>query len=206
MSRELEGMEMRLQTLKLGATLIWLVSGLALAQSSTQNADPLYARLSYTTGHVVDWKQEKGNPRICLAIYRSGYYRVSRLTESGTETLQGTLSADQALRLHSMLEHLAFQSSGGAVTRNGAAMFVAEIVRRRSASHYVWINPDHQRPFPSSAMSIIKWLQDFTPEDALPLTVRELSDSSICPIASEGVLPLLASLDAAVVGSSCKRP
>ena len=194
---------MRLHTLTVGAALILLVSGLAFAQSRAQSPDPLYARLSYNGGHIVDWSQEQGNPQICFAIYRSGYYRVSRLTESGTETLQGTLSGDQALHLHSMLKNLDFQSSGGAVTRNGAAMFVAEVVRRRSARHYVWTDPDHERPFPISTMSIVEWLQDFKPEGATPLMLRELSDSSICPLASNGVLPLLANLDAAVVGSNC---
>jgi hypothetical protein len=156
---------------------------------------------------MVDWRQEQGNPQICFALYRSGYYRVSRLTEKGTETLQGTLSEDQVLRFRSMLENLDFQFSGGAVTRNGAEVLVAEVIRKRKTIHYVWIDPDHQRPFPSSAMSIVKWLQDFKPKDASLLMVRELSDQhSICPPASETVLPLSKHLRLAVVGSPCEQP
>jgi hypothetical protein len=197
--------EMRPQKIALNAALILLVSGFTFAQSKTQGPDSLYARLSYTTGHPVDWRQEQGNPHICFALYRSGYYRVSRITESGTETVQGSLSEDQVLHFRSMLENLDFQSSGPAVILNGAETLVAEVVRKRKTIHYVWIDPDHQRPFPSSTMSIVKWLQNFKPEGASPLTVRELDDSSICPLTSNGVLPLLASLDP-VVGSICRQP
>jgi len=107
-----------------------------------------------------------------------------------------------------MLENLDFQSSGGAVTRNGADVLVAEVVRKGRTIHYVWIDRDHERPFPSSAMNVIKWLQDFKPEGGSPLTVRELSDQPfICPVASNSVLPLLASLHPAPragVGSTCE--
>jgi hypothetical protein len=107
-----------------------------------------------------------------------------------------------------MLENLDFQSNGGAVTRNGAEVFIAEGVRKRKTVHYVWIDPNHERPFPNSAMSVVKWLQDFKPEGSSPLTVRELSDQpSICPLASKPMLPLLASSSPAVTGSSrCKKP
>jgi len=198
---------LRLRAITLGTTLTFLISGFAFAQSGTDRTDSLFARLSYSRGRMVDWRQEQGNAQSCFALYRSGYYRVSRLTEKGTETLQGTLSEDQVLRFRSMLENLDFQSSGGAVTRNGAEVLVAEVVGKRKTIHYVWIDPDHQRPFPSSAMSIVKWLQDFKPEGASPLTVRELSDQgSICPSASESVLPLYARLRLAVVGSPCEQP
>jgi hypothetical protein len=198
---------MRLQTVTIRATLILLISGSAFAQSRTRGPDHRLARLSYSSGGVVDWRHEQGNPQICFALYRGGYYRVSRLTEGGKETLQGTLSEDQVTRFRSMLENLDFQSSGGAVTRNGADVLVAEVVRKGKTTHYVWIDPDHERPFPSSAMSVIKWLQDFKPEGGSPLTVRELSDQpSICPVASKSILPLLASLHPAGVGSTCEQP
>jgi len=198
---------MRVQTITLEAALILLISGFTAAQSATHRPDSLFARLSYSSGHMVDWRREQGNPQICFALYRSGYYRVSRLTERGTETLQGTLAEDQVLRLRSVLENLDFQSSGDAVTRNGAEVLVAEVVRKRKSIHYVWSDPDHQRPFPSSAMNIVTWLQDFKPEGASPLPVRELSDQpSICPPASKPVVPLLATSHLPVVGSSCGQP
>ncbi len=201
---------MHLKTVALRATLISLISfisGFACAQSRTHGPDRLLARLSYSGGHVVDWRHEQGNPQICFALYRSGHYRVSRLTEGGTETLQGTLPEDQVTPFRSMLENLDFQSSGGAVTRNGAEVLVAEVVRKGRTIRYVWIDPDHERPFPTSAMSVIKWLKDFQPEGGLPLTVRELStEPSICPVASKPLLPLVASLYPAGVGSSCEQP
>jgi hypothetical protein len=199
-------MDMRLQTITLGATLIGLISGLTLAQSRTERPDSLYARLSYSSGHIVDWNQEQGNPKICFALYRSGSYRVSRLTERGTETLQGKLSDDQVARLRRILENLDFESSSGAVTRNGAEVLVAEVARKHKTVRYVWTDPDHERPFPSSAMNVVKWLQDFKPEGTSPLTMRELSDQpSICPVVSNPV-PLVASLHPAVVGSVCEQP
>jgi hypothetical protein len=200
----------RLQTVAARCTLVSLISfisAFACAQSRTHGPDRLLARLSYAGGHVIDWRHERGNPQICLSLYRSGYYRVARLTEGGTETLQGTLSRDQVTRFRSVLENLDFQSSGGAVIRNGAEVLVAEVVRKGRTMHYVWIDPDHERPFPSSAMSVVKWLQEFNPEGGLPLSVRELSDEpSICPVASESVLPLAASLHPVGAGSSCLQP
>jgi hypothetical protein len=54
-------------------------------------------------------------------------------------------------------------------------------------------------------MGVVKWLQEFNPEDGLPLSVRELSDEpSICPVASESVLPLAAGLHPVGAGSSCQ--
>ena len=180
----------------LRATLMLLISCLAFAQSRTHGSDRLFARFSYGGGHIVDWRYEQGNPQICFALYRSGYYRVSRLTERGTETLQGTLREDQVTRFRKTLENLDFQSSEGGVIREGAEMLEAEIVRKGKPMHYRWINPDDQRPFPDSVMNLVKWLRGFEPEGAFPFTERELSDQpSICPPASPNPLvPLFASL------------
>lgn len=176
---------MRLRNLAVEATLILLISVFALGQSTALKTDSLYARLSYTTGHGIDWNQQPGNPRICIALYRSGYYQLSRLTEMGTETLQGMLSKDQRWHFRRLVESLDFQSSEGAVTRKGAEIFLAEVVHNRTTTRYAWVNPDDERPFPSSAVGIVKFLQDFKPENASPLTVRELGDQpSICPVAS----------------------
>ena len=192
---------MSLQTITLRTTLTLLILGLTFAQSRAYSPDSLLARLSYGSGRIIDWRQEQGNPQICFALYRNGYYQVSRLTEGGPETLQGTLSEDEAVRFRSMLGNLDFQSSGGAVILNSAEVLEAEVVRKGKTMHYIWIDPDHERPFPKSAMSIVKWLHDFKPEGASPLTVRELSDQpSICPVASQPMLPLFASLNPQVGG------
>jgi hypothetical protein len=55
----------------------------------------------------------------------------------------------------------------------------------------VWLNPDHQNPFPSSAVRVIDWLQDFDDKEAAPLTLHEANEHAICPSLSDrGVQPL----------------
>jgi hypothetical protein len=94
-----------------------------------------------------------------------------------------------------MLKDLDFDGSRGGVVLQGAERFVAEITREGKTIHYVWMNPDHQRPFPNSAARVINWLQDFEAEGASPLTLRELSEHPICPPASaKPVQPVIADL------------
>jgi hypothetical protein len=194
---------MRPQLTMLVAMLTLFTSGIASAQSNQHSPDSLLARLSYSSTYVFDWRGEKGYPQVCFALYRSGYYQVSRMTEGGTETLQGTLSQDQFLRLRSMLRNLDFQATAGGVIRQGSESIVAEVVREGKALHYVWIDPDHQRPFPSSAISIVNWLQNFKAKGASPLILRELSEQPICPPASsQPVQPVIASLHAHI-GERC---
>lgn len=200
---------MRPQITMLVATVALFTSGIASAQSNQHSPDSLLARLSYSSTYVIDWRGEKGYPQVCFALYRSGYYQVSRMTEGGTETLQGTLSQDQLLRLGRRLKNLDFQASAGDVIRQGSESFVAEVVREGKAMHYVWIDPDHQRPFPSSAISVVNWLQNFKAKGASPLTLRELSEQPICPPASaKPVQPVSASLHPTSVGGACggQRP
>lgn len=100
---------MRLKTVALGITLM-LISVFAFAQSRTHNPDKVLARLRYDGGHIIDWRQEPGNPQICFALYGMGHYRVSRLTERGNETLQGRLTKDQLWQLLSALKELDLRS------------------------------------------------------------------------------------------------
>jgi hypothetical protein len=181
------------------ATLILLAStGIALAQSKEQLKEPgsdgLVARVSYgITSPGIDWRTQEGYPQSCFALYRDGYYQVLRLTEHGNESLQGTLSHNQLLSFGSMLKNLDFESRGGGIVRNGAQNFTAEIVREGKTIHYEWMNPDNERPFPSSAVRIIEWLQQFKAEGASPLVLRELSEHPVCPAASDKpVRPLIA--------------
>jgi hypothetical protein len=186
-------------------TLTLLTSGIALPQSNQHSPDRLLARLSYSSTYAIDWREERGYPQVCFALYRNGYYQISRLTEGGTETLQGTLPQDRLLRLGRMLNNLDFQATAGGVIRQGSESLMAEVVHDGQAIHYVWIDPDHQRPFPSSAISIVNWLQNFKAKGASPLTLRELSDQSICPPASwKPVQPVIASLHSPSVGSACE--
>ncbi len=83
-----------------------------------------------------------------------------------------------------MLKSLGFKPSEGRLVRQGGESFVAEVVRGRETLHYLWFNPDHERPFPSSAARLIQWLQTFDAHGASPLTLRELDERAICPPAS----------------------
>ena len=155
-------------------------SGLANDQGPTT----VLARLSYSNTFVAVSGQQR-SPGICFELYRSGRYRVSRSTDGATKTLGGTLTQDQLGAVTQLMKKLDFESSGGGVIRNGSESFVAEIVRGNETMRYLWVDPDHQRPFPDSAVSIINWLQDFIPQDASPVTVPELSTDAICPRVSD---------------------
>ena len=153
------------------------------AQSGPANDEgstTVLARLSYNNTYPAVSGQ-KHSPRICFELYRSGRYRESRMTDGATKTLGGTLTQDQLGAITQLMKKLDFESSGGGVTRSGSESFAAEIVRGKETIRYLWIDPDHQRPFPDSAAHIIDWLQGFATRDASPITVPELSTDPICP-------------------------
>lgn len=188
---------MRSQKTLFIVTLIFLASSsLASAQAKEPGSDSLLARLSYNGGtSLSDRDTQEGYSQSCFALYRNGYYQILRTTKDGTESFQGTLSQHQRLHLGRMLKDLDFNGSRGGVVLQSAERFVAELTREGKTIHYVWMNPDHQRPFPNSAVRVINWLQDFEAEGASPLTLRELSEHPICPPASaKPVQPVIADL------------
>jgi hypothetical protein len=168
--------------------------GSAPAQSVDHSPGSLLARLSHSGAFV--------SPQVCFALYRDGYYRVLRMTRDGTESLQGTLPQDELIRLRTMLNNLDFQSGGGGIVRQASESLIVEVVREGEAVDYVWVDPDHKRPFPPSAISLVKWLQGFQAQGASPLATRELSDQPICPAGSEIPVPVIASLRGLSAGSS----
>jgi hypothetical protein len=195
---------MRLQTAVLILTLAQVTSGLSRAQSQRKSPDTLWARLSYSSTYGVDWRTTEGYPQICFALYRSGYYQVLRTTEHGPETLHGTLSRNQLLHFARMLRELDFSVTSGGFVRQGSESLTAEVERKGKTMRYAWVDPDNERPFPAPAMRIVDWLQNFTPQGALPLTLRELSERPICPPASTKPLqPVIASLRPEAL--SCER-
>jgi hypothetical protein len=189
------------------ATLALLNSPTAPAQSKEHRADDLLARLSYSSTYVWDLHQDR-SPQICFALYRDGYYRLSRKSRNapgGTENLQGTLSPDQLTRLRTLLKSLDFQTGEVGAIRKASESLIAEVVRDGKTVHSLWIDPDHQRPFPDSAIRVVNWLQDFKAQGSSPLTLRELSDRPICPSASEKPLhPVIASVHGMSGGSICE--
>jgi hypothetical protein len=174
------------------AILILFASAVASTQSRELDSDRLLARVSYNVGPSVIDPEAQDYPQACFALYRGGYYQISR--EDGAEPLQGTLSRRQRSDLGKMLRSLDFKSSGGGLVERSAERFVAEVVRDDDPTYYVWMNPDHRNPLPSSAVRIVKWLQGFKAEGASPiLTPRELSEHSICPPTSGSPLHSLTS-------------
>ena len=175
--------------------IVFLCSPSSPGESTTRtDDDSVLARLSYAGGYMVDWREQTGSPGICFALYRSGRYRISRLTEAGNESLQGKLSEDAFDRLTKLLIRLDSESSPGGIVQKGAESFIVEIAREQDTIHQVWVNPDHQRPLPESVMRVVYWLQDFEATGAHPLTLRELSNQRICPTASEPLLPVISCL------------
>jgi hypothetical protein len=165
--------------------VIWQTCSAAqLGPPSDQGPSNVLARLSYISTYVAVSGQQH-SPGICFELYRNGRYRVSRSTDGATKNLGGTLTQDQLGAVTRLMKKLDFESSGGGVIRNGSESFVAEIVRGNERMRYLWVDPDHQRPFPDSAVSIINWLQDFKPQGADALVVPELGTDSICPIISD---------------------
>ena len=180
-----------------GAMILFTCVGIAAAQMKVPDRDELLARISFNVGYppIDHLATHDGYPQSCFAVYSDGYYQVLRLTKLGPESLQGKLSESQFSDFNAMLKKLDFESHEGGMVRQNAERFTAEVITDGKAVHYEWMNPDHERPFPSSAARIIEWLQKFNPEDASPLVLRELSQHPVCPPASEkNVRPITASV------------
>src|SRR5438552_12269501 len=154
-------------------------------QSNAQTPNNLLARLSYDSTYVTE---ERGQPhfsRVCFEVYRDGRYRISRMALGRTENLRGTLSEEQLSNVGSLLKKVDFDSKGGGIVRQGSETFVAEIVRGGQTARFIWVDPDHHRPFPDAAESVIRWLQEFKAQGATALTAPESSTMQICPRMSD---------------------
>ncbi|MGA2374962.1 MAG: hypothetical protein ABSF72_05545 [Candidatus Sulfotelmatobacter sp.] len=179
------------------AALAFLNAPAAPAQTKEHSPDDLLARLSYNSTYVWDVSDDR-SPQICFALYRDGYFRISRRSrqaQDGTVSLQGTLPPDQLTRFRTLLKNLDSQTGVGTIYKASESL-TAEVMRDGKIVHFLWIDPDHERPFPDSVARVVNWLQDFAPQGSSPLTLRELSDQPICPSASEKPLhPVVASVE-----------
>ena len=91
------------------------------------------------------------------------------------------------------------------LVNRGSESFEAEVVRGGETTHYLWVDPDHQRPFPKSASSVVRWMENFKPKGASPITVGDFSEQRICPSGKSPLLPLGADLNHETDGPSCGR-
>ena len=154
----------------------------------------ILARLSYTSTYEVNENDEKYLPRVCFELYRDGHYRIVRATTKGVdENRKGKLPQDQLAAIDRKLMQLDFKNSPAGFIRKGSESFVAEVQNGAEERRLFWVDPDHQRPFPDSAVAIISWLQGFTPQGASPIAVSELSTDPSCPRVSLNALPVAAS-------------
>jgi hypothetical protein len=111
---------------------------------------------------------------------------------------------DQFAQLTHILSTLDAQGPNGGFVQQGSESLIAEIIHDGESKHYLWMNPDHQRPFPGSILNLISWLQSFKPVGAAPLTLRELSSDPICPRSSfQPLQPVSASLFGVALMTPC---
>jgi hypothetical protein len=187
-------MRLRLAVYLVAFVLFALV--ISVAQLKKSPSGDLMARLSYGRGRMIDWRYEKGYPQVCFAAYRSGYYRISRLTEQGRQNLEGVLSKDQLAELDRLLKNVHFESEGGGFqSLQGAESLVAEVVRHGESTRYVWVNPENRNPLPKSGKDVVEWLENFQAQGATPFTLHELSNVPVCPpVNARPVQPVIAGL------------
>lgn len=166
------------------AILVLLAPAAISAQSGKLDRDGILARLSYQNTYAADWRTQEHSPHVCFALYEGGRYRISRVGKNGTENREGELSENELEQLTTMLKTLNSRGSGG-IIHQGSESFTAEVARDDDKVHFLWINPDHKRPFPTNAAQLVEWLHNFKAPDSAPFTLRELSNEPICPPASQ---------------------
>ena len=177
--------------------MIFQVSGFSQTDSPHKpEQGTVLARLSYTRRYFrVKANEEKYLPTVCFELYRDGHYRIVRTMRKGgprhlgpeEENRAGKLSQDQFNTISKMLMQLDFSSSPGAVViRKGLESFEAEVPNGAEERRLLWIDPDHQRPFPESATKVIGWLAEFqNSEDATPFNGPQITTDPVCPRPSQ---------------------
>ena len=126
-----------------------------------------------------------------VGTYTLGYdYNLAGELKSVTNQWNAQVSYgyDKAGKLSNVggfLKKVDFDSKGGGIVRQGSETFVAEIVRGGQTVRFIWVDPDHHRPFPEAAESVIRWLQEFKAQGATALTAPESSTMQICPRMSD---------------------
>lgn len=188
---------MRLRSLLYLVSIVSVAGFNGVAQSAKSDSDAIVARLSFHSGEmVIDWRYQKNYPQICLAVYQSRYYQISRLTERGSQTLEGTLSEEDFASLKEMLNKVNFRSEGGGIQYlQGTESVIVEVVRHNETMRHFWVNPGGRNPLPKSAIKVVEWLENFQAPGATPFKHFEASDIRICPSMNENPLPLTSSLD-----------
>jgi len=151
---------------------------------SESRPNRVLARLAYDSTYPTEENSFRA-PLACFELSNNGRYRLYRLEKNGVAKLGGRLSEQQLTAMARMLKKLDFDNTGGGLIRRGSESFVAELARKET-TRFIWIDPDHQRPFPDSVVPLVRWLQNFPAEGATPLAYPENSTDPICPSISDG--------------------
>ncbi len=151
-----------------------------------QRINDVVTRIAYRSTY---WTEGPHLRQACFALYRDGYYQLLRITQNGTtEILHGYLNQNEMIPAN-MLKNLDFESSRGGTVLRDSEVFMADIAYDNKIARHTWLDPDHRRPLPESAVRIVNWLQSFRPQDASPFTPRELAEQSVCPAGRWEQLP-----------------
>jgi hypothetical protein len=187
---------MRLQMISF--TLVFSLLAPAVCSSQVKKDNPLLARISYQNSFMLEAGESS---HICIAIYESGLYRLSKVVAVKSDRLnppilQGTLSREELDHFAGLLHNLRSNQRPDGIVLQGAELFVAEVAVKGKSVRYTWDNADHRDPFPGPIRKVVYWLQDFKAKDSTEFTLHELSDvQRPCPALSEGpIQPIVAGL------------
>jgi hypothetical protein len=114
------------------------------------------SRFSYFSSYVTASGQQRSRG-IRFELYPNGIYLITRSRNGANKTLWGTLNIDQ-LGMFAVLANRLDFGGGQGVYRSGQGLeyFEAEVWIQQKT--YLWVNPEHLRPFPNSVVNIINWL------------------------------------------------
>jgi hypothetical protein len=178
------------------AIIATVVTSPLFAQNDGRPAEnaTLVARLSYYSTWFVSADQ-KTSPWICFAVFNDGRYRMLRRTADGKiQRVQGVIVPEELGQIEAMLKSPSFRALAGqrgpAVVRSGSETFMVEVPREKGVQRLLWMNPDHEDPFPPAAAQVVDWLQRFEPKHGERLVDTEFLD--VCPQLGPGVRPIFA--------------
>ena len=177
------------------AAAVLLAAASLLAQEVYRSDDPdLLARLSYDRSSMprVGLDDVRG---MCIAVSRSGTYRIERMTGTQIQRLEGRMPREQFKQLKTLLKSPEFRVLLGNDTgliRQEAEIFRAEISLglrehadgagrwiEQDAWRMQWLDADGESPFPGSVVKVIEWLRNFEPEGGKRFEYAEYPD--VCP-------------------------
>ena len=165
----------------------------SFAQQSYGAGKPdVMARISYNSGIASQGDVQQ----MCIALTQDGEYRMVQLLNDGnTKLVHGAVPKEQFHQLAKLLAAPNFRNlsnNQAGLIREESQSFAVEIplgdrLHEDGARQWVeheawylqWLNPNGERPFPSSVSKVVDWLRHFQPKDGKSFEYAEYSD--VCP-------------------------